>query len=76
MGQFGEAALTSLLQENATKPLSDLKSALIDRLETHTRGVYQDDISFVIVRASSPAAMEPAPRVEDVRRASASVQAA
>jgi serine phosphatase RsbU (regulator of sigma subunit) len=50
-GMFGEAALTTFLQQHATRPLRDIKGALIDRLDEYTAGVYHDDVSFVMVRA-------------------------
>ncbi len=49
-GMFGEAALAALLREQATRPLRDIKRALVARLEEYTGGVYHDDVSFVIVR--------------------------
>ena len=56
-GHFGEDRLVALLREHGAKPLPELKSALLAQLDAHTRGVYHDDVSFLVVRAS-PAAIE------------------
>lgn len=58
-GQFGEEALVALLREHAAKSLAELKSALLAQLDAHTRGVYQDDVSFLVVRVSNSAVIEP-----------------
>jgi serine phosphatase RsbU (regulator of sigma subunit) len=50
IGMFGEAALLELIAEYATRPIADMRGALIDRLDTFTGGTYHDDVSFVIVR--------------------------
>ncbi len=54
-GLFGEPALVALLSEYVARPLADLRAALVERLDRHTRGVYHDDVSFVVLRAE-PAA--------------------
>jgi serine phosphatase RsbU (regulator of sigma subunit) len=57
-GQFGESGLIALLRENATRPLTELKSILIERLDVHTNGVYHDDVSFVMVRTDAEGSRE------------------
>ena len=52
-GQFGEEELVAVLRQHAAAPLNELKSALLDRLEAHTAGIYHDDVSFVVVRAAT-----------------------
>jgi serine phosphatase RsbU (regulator of sigma subunit) len=50
-GQFGEDAVIAILEKNGRVPLPELRSKLLRQLEEYTRGVYRDDVSFVIVRA-------------------------
>jgi serine phosphatase RsbU (regulator of sigma subunit) len=58
-GMFGEDALVTFIAENAARPVSEMRSTLLDRLEAFTGGVYHDDVSFVIVRATETAADAP-----------------
>src|SRR4029077_10173462 len=51
-GMFGEDALIAFIKESAARPVSEMRALLLDRLETFTGGVYHDDVSFVIVRAT------------------------
>lgn len=52
-GLFGEGGLVQIIGEHAAGPLAGMRDALVDRLDVFTRGVYHDDVSFVIVRAVS-----------------------
>jgi serine phosphatase RsbU (regulator of sigma subunit) len=65
-GQFGEDALIEILRNKGTLPLPELKSALLDRLDAHTGGVYHDDVSFVIVRTATEPMVAPVSKGEAV----------
>jgi sigma-B regulation protein RsbU (phosphoserine phosphatase) len=51
-GIFGEEAVTSILAANADVSLEELKRRFVDRLNEFTRGVYRDDVAFLLVRAA------------------------
>ncbi|HXI58746.1 MAG TPA: SpoIIE family protein phosphatase [Polyangia bacterium] len=50
-GILGEEAVSDLLVRHAREPLVAIKSALVQRLEEFTNGVYADDAAFLLVRA-------------------------
>ncbi|HEY4132454.1 MAG TPA: SpoIIE family protein phosphatase, partial [Gemmatimonadaceae bacterium] len=52
-GMFGEQAVVALISEYASRPVGEMSAALLERLESFTGGVYYDDISYMIVRATS-----------------------
>jgi serine phosphatase RsbU (regulator of sigma subunit) len=49
-GFFGEGGVTELLVQHAQAPLGVLSQTLAERLEAFTRGVYHDDIAFLVAR--------------------------
>ena len=52
-GFFGEARVTDILAQHAGGPLAMLSSMLADQLEAFTRGVYHDDVAFLVARRVS-----------------------
>jgi serine phosphatase RsbU (regulator of sigma subunit) len=54
-GVFGEKAIVEVLTSYATAPLEELKRRLLSSLEEFTRGVYHDDVAFLLVRANGAA---------------------
>jgi serine phosphatase RsbU (regulator of sigma subunit) len=54
-GLFGLAPLTSLLQRHARAPLAQLKQELLEELDRFTGAVYEDDVSFLVLRARDAA---------------------
>jgi serine phosphatase RsbU (regulator of sigma subunit) len=50
-GVLGERAVVELLTAHMHSPLEEIRAALIGRLDAHTRGVYHDDVAFLLVRA-------------------------
>jgi serine phosphatase RsbU (regulator of sigma subunit) len=55
-GLYGEAALMDLLREFGSRPLPEIRAQLVARLEAFTEGVYHDDVSFLMVRATHTSA--------------------
>jgi serine phosphatase RsbU (regulator of sigma subunit) len=55
LGVFGESAVTELLRSHGRAPLEEIKHQLITRLDEFTRGIYHDDVAFLIVRAAGAA---------------------
>jgi serine phosphatase RsbU (regulator of sigma subunit) len=56
-GIFGEAGVTDILVDHAHAPLATLSSRLAEKLDDFTRGVYHDDVAFLVARrvpASQP----------------------
>lgn len=51
-GMYGEERLVELLKAHAGEPLDDVRDALLAELKTFTRGIFHDDISFVLARAT------------------------
>lgn len=51
-GMFGEERMLEILTRSAARPLADIKKSLLEELERFTGGVYHDDISFLIARAT------------------------
>lgn len=51
-GMFGEERMIEILEKYATSPLSEIRRVLLEELERYTGGVYHDDISFLIARAT------------------------
>lgn len=49
-GCFGEAGITETLLHHAQAPLATLSSKLAERLDAFTRGVYHDDVAFLVAR--------------------------
>lgn len=47
---YSEEKLVSLFQNNATKPLEEIRTTIIDDLEKFTKGNYDDDITFILVK--------------------------
>jgi serine phosphatase RsbU (regulator of sigma subunit) len=54
-GLFGEKAVADILTNYATAPLAELKQRLLSGLDEFTRGIYHDDVAFLLVRADRPA---------------------
>jgi sigma-B regulation protein RsbU (phosphoserine phosphatase) len=54
-GLFGVEPLISLLKRHAHSPLTDLKHDLLDELDRFTQKVYDDDVSFLALRARDEA---------------------
>jgi serine phosphatase RsbU (regulator of sigma subunit) len=54
-GMFGEDALVTLIAEHATRSATEMRTALVERLDAFTGGVYFDDVSFLIIRATEVA---------------------
>jgi serine phosphatase RsbU (regulator of sigma subunit) len=54
-GMFGEDALVKFISTHASRPVTEIREALLTTLESFTQGVYHDDVSFVIVRAAATA---------------------
>jgi serine phosphatase RsbU (regulator of sigma subunit) len=52
-GFFGEARVTEILAHHAHGPLPTLSSMLAEQLEAFTRGVYHDDVAFLVARRVS-----------------------
>jgi serine phosphatase RsbU (regulator of sigma subunit) len=52
-GFFGEGRVTDLLVQHAHGPLAMLSSMLAEQLEAFTRGVYHDDVAFLVARRVS-----------------------
>ena len=56
-GIFGAQRVVELLAAEAgTRPLPEIKARLLGELDRFTRGIYHDDVAFVMVRALPPAA--------------------
>jgi len=51
-GLFGEAPVLEALQEHAASPLTELKTHLVEALDAFTGGVYDDDVTFVLLRVN------------------------
>ena len=49
-GFFGEARVADILVQHAHGPLAMLSSMLAEQLEAFTRGVYHDDVAFLVAR--------------------------
>jgi serine phosphatase RsbU (regulator of sigma subunit) len=56
LGQFGAGRVVEVLSEAGERPLPDIRSRLLARLEEFTGGRYDDDVAFLMLR----------PRVEAV----------
>jgi len=54
-GLFGVEPIISLLKRHARSPLSQLKHDLVDELDRFTENVYDDDVSFLALRARDEA---------------------
>ncbi len=54
-GLFGTAPLVALLKRHAGNPLSQLKQELLDELDRFTGRAYDDDVSFLALRAHEEA---------------------
>ncbi|HEX8791142.1 MAG TPA: SpoIIE family protein phosphatase [Polyangiaceae bacterium] len=55
-GLFGEDGLVAHLRESGARPLSEVKSALVQKLDAFTGGAYDDDVAFIMVRAKGETA--------------------
>ncbi len=51
-GMFGEEALKRLLVANAEASLPVIRDTLLGRLDDFTGGTYEDDVAFLLVRAT------------------------
>lgn len=49
-GVFDESGVVGFLEERGHQPLEQMKDELMNRLELFTRGIYHDDITFVMIR--------------------------
>jgi serine phosphatase RsbU (regulator of sigma subunit) len=49
-GTFGENGVIDILVHHAQEPLAMLSSMLAERLDAFTRGVYHDDVAFLVAR--------------------------
>lgn len=54
-GLFGTDPLVALLKRHARAPLTELKQDLVEELDRFTDSVYEDDVSFLVLRAREPA---------------------
>lgn len=52
-GMFGEESLVEFIGVHARRPLEEVRAALLERLDAFTSGIYHDDVSFVIARATA-----------------------
>lgn len=52
-GMFGEDALKELLSDHAAAPLCEIRDVLLTRLEAFTGGTYDDDVAFILARATA-----------------------
>jgi serine phosphatase RsbU (regulator of sigma subunit) len=52
-GTFGENGIIDLLVQHAQAPLAMVSSLLAERLDAFTRGVYHDDVAFLVARRVS-----------------------
>jgi serine phosphatase RsbU (regulator of sigma subunit) len=55
-GIFGEERLVAFLKEHARTPLEQAKQDLTETLDRFTRGIYHDDVTFLLLRALERAA--------------------
>jgi len=53
-GLFDEKRLIEFIKTNAKEPLDTIKSKLVSELDIYTKGVYHDDVTFVLARSVSP----------------------
>jgi serine phosphatase RsbU (regulator of sigma subunit) len=51
-GIFGAEGISDVLSSNSAAPLEQIKRKLLARLQEFTRGIYLDDVAFLIVRAT------------------------
>src|SRR5512146_88586 len=58
-GMFGEEGLVRFIAEHAGHSATEMRAALLRRLETFTGGSYSDDVSFVILRALGTSELTP-----------------
>ena len=49
-GLFDEQRLVRFIEQNGARPLADVKRDLLDEITAFTRGVFHDDITFVMIR--------------------------
>jgi serine phosphatase RsbU (regulator of sigma subunit) len=52
-GTFGEDGIIDILVHHAHAPLAMLSSMLAEQLDAFTRGVYHDDVAFLVARRVS-----------------------
>ena len=70
-GMFGEEGLVGFITEHAGQSATEMRAALLRRLETFTGGAYSDDVSFVILRALGTSELTPVTGPERVVTATA-----
>ncbi len=56
-GHFGVAPVEEALAASDGLPLSEVRRRIVERLERYTAGRYDDDVAFLMVRASAPGAV-------------------
>ncbi|HTJ21820.1 MAG TPA: SpoIIE family protein phosphatase [Gemmatimonadaceae bacterium] len=58
-GMFGEDGLVEFITDHAGHSATEMRAALLRRLEAFTGGAYSDDVSFVILRALGTSELTP-----------------
>ena len=53
-GHFGTEPVQEALVTSAGAPLSEVRRRIVERLETYTRGHFDDDVAFLVLRARAP----------------------
>ena len=54
-GLYNEERLVAFIRATAGRPVDTIKSALVQELDQFTRGVYHDDVTFIIARRQEAA---------------------
>jgi serine phosphatase RsbU (regulator of sigma subunit) len=49
--QFGEERLVNIIKKHSNKPVHTIKEMLLLELESFTKGIYFDDVTFIIAQA-------------------------
>ncbi len=52
-GMFEEGRVVEFLKAHASEPVARIKERLVEDLQTFTGGVYHDDVTFLLVRATA-----------------------
>ncbi|MCA9569121.1 MAG: SpoIIE family protein phosphatase [Myxococcales bacterium] len=52
-GMFTEDRVIAFLKENARKPVDEIRERLVAELDRFTGGVFHDDVTFLVVRATA-----------------------
>ncbi len=50
--QYNDERIIHLLQKNATKKTEDLKKTIIKSINTFTNKIFQDDVTFIIIKST------------------------